>query len=265
LNDSLKAYSGDKLAVLDELHRALDSGLDGASERQRNLLSYLVTEELEGRGARIKAYSIATQALGRSSDFDPQLDSIVRVEIGRLRQTLQRYYLKEGRNAAVVISIPKGQYRPIFTPTPAVGDSQPSPEGRGSRRRAGALALTLLLCGIISFGAVKLTVPPARSGGAGLRGPVVAIAPFEFFSDKGGQEFVAGGLQADLADVLSGYQWLTVIPLNDENALKARLRRRHRAPGLHRAGGAPTDRRPGEGDRAAARRAHRRRSLDEWL
>jgi adenylate cyclase len=82
---SVATESEMKLAVLEELHRAFDSGLDGASERQRGLLSYLVTEELEGRGERIKAYSIATEVFGRAKDFDPQQDSIVRVEVGRLR------------------------------------------------------------------------------------------------------------------------------------------------------------------------------------
>ena len=128
-----------KLAVLNELHRAFDRGLDGASERQRNLLSYLVTEELEGRGERLKAYSIATEVLGRPNNFDPQQDSIVRVEIGRLRQALERYYLIEGKDAPIVISIPKGQYRPVFTaahpdaPEPARLAPPPAPAAPGTR------------------------------------------------------------------------------------------------------------------------------------
>jgi len=212
-----------KLVVLEELHRAFDSGLDGASERQRNLLSYLVTEELEGRGERVKAYSIATEVFGRPKDFDPQQDSIVRVEVGRLRQALERYYLTEGKDAAVVITIPKGQYRPVFTPASAPIEVAPAPRLAAPQRRLGRksllMALTLALA-LAGAGVWKFTQNPPSVSKAGVakRGPVVAIAPFEFHSDREGQDFVAGGLQADLADVLSDYQWLTVIPLNEDTA-----------------------------------------------
>jgi hypothetical protein len=35
---------------------------------------------LEGRAERIKAYTIATSVFGRDKNFDPQVDSIVRIE-----------------------------------------------------------------------------------------------------------------------------------------------------------------------------------------
>lgn len=216
-----------KLAVLNELHRAFDRGLDGASERQRNLLSYLVTEELEGRGERLKAYSIATEVLGRPNNFDPQQDSIVRVEIGRLRQALERYYLIEGKDAPIVISIPKGQYRPVFTaahpdaPEPARLAPPPAPAAPGKATRFAALAALVLVAAGLSVAAYWkfAATPTAQAPTFGRRGPVVAIAPFEIHADKEGQAFIAGGLQTDLADILSEYQWLTVIPLNDESAL----------------------------------------------
>src|SRR5262245_59076968 len=76
-----------KMQSLDSLARVLKNGLATASDRQRRLIQYLATEELEGRGDRLKAVSIATDVLGRSADFDPQTDSIVRVEMGRMRRT----------------------------------------------------------------------------------------------------------------------------------------------------------------------------------
>lgn len=222
---SVTTESETKLAVLEELHRAFDRGLDGASERQRSLLVHLVTEELEGRGKRIKAYSIATEVLGRPKDFDPQQDSIVRVEMGRLRQALERYYLTEGKDASIVISIPKGQYRPVFTRAEAAGEPAVL-EIAAPKRRPGRLALFTALtfaCAVAGSVAWKFLVSPTpgTQSASGTRSPVLAIAPFEFHSDKEGQDFVAGGLQADLADALSDYQWLTVIPLNDETGAGA--------------------------------------------
>src|SRR5206468_3379969 len=63
---------------------------------------------------QIKEYSIALEALGRSSDFDPKKDSIVRVEAHRLRRRLEEYYRGTGADNAVHIVIPNGQYRPQF-------------------------------------------------------------------------------------------------------------------------------------------------------
>lgn len=214
---AVTAESRRKLAVLEGLHRALDAGLDGVSERQRNLFTYLVTEELEGRGERLKAYSIATQVLGRGADFDPQQDSIVRVEIGRLRQALERYYLTDGKDDPLVISIPKGQYRPVFAenePVPAVATS-PAP-----RRRWRPAMVAALLCvagGLATAALWKNFAPaPAPTPVAARRGPVIAIAPFEMHADRDGMAFLAGGMQIDLVDILSEYQWLTVIPQGDD-------------------------------------------------
>lgn len=58
----------------------------------------------------LKAYTVATEVLGRNADFDPQTDPIVRVEATRLRRALDRYYLAEGRDDPVRITMPRGGY-----------------------------------------------------------------------------------------------------------------------------------------------------------
>ena len=102
------------LAVRAQLMKVLDSADFDASERNRSFLGYVVEEALSGRTARIKAYTIATSVFGRGADFDPQLDSIVRIEAGRLRRSLDNYYLREGADDPVRIVIPKGTYVPTF-------------------------------------------------------------------------------------------------------------------------------------------------------
>ena len=101
-------------AVRAELSRILGSRHFDASERNRGFLTYVVEESLAERADRIKAYNIATEVFGRDPKFDPQLDSIVRIEAGRLRRSLERYYLTSGRTSALRIDIPRGGYVPVF-------------------------------------------------------------------------------------------------------------------------------------------------------
>jgi TolB-like protein len=109
-------------AVRAELGRILASSHFDASERNRSFLTYVVEEALAGRTGRIKAYAIGTAVFGRDQNFDPQLDSIVRIEAGRLRRSLELYNLTDGRTSAIRIDIPRGGYAPIFAPneTPAL-------------------------------------------------------------------------------------------------------------------------------------------------
>src|SRR5687768_7069066 len=93
--------------ICGELARILASPEFDASERNRRFLTYVVEETLAGRADRIKAYSIATGAFGRSETFDPQQDSIVRIEAARLRRALEHFYLKQHDLAGIRISIPK--------------------------------------------------------------------------------------------------------------------------------------------------------------
>ena len=84
-------------------------------ERARRFLSYIVEESLAGRADRIKAFSIATDVLGRGSSFDGSSDPVVRIEAGRVRRALEHYYLTAGADDPIIITIPKGGYVPTFT------------------------------------------------------------------------------------------------------------------------------------------------------
>lgn len=123
-------------AVRAELRRILASENFDASERNRRFLVHVVEEALAGRADRIKAYSIATAVFGRDERFDPQLDSIVRIEAGRLRRALERYYLTDGRASRLRIDIPRGGYAPVFGPVFSPFDAARPP---GDGLPAGAL------------------------------------------------------------------------------------------------------------------------------
>lgn len=85
-----------------------------ASDRRRDMLSYIVEEALAGRSAQIKATTIAIAVFDRGTDFDQQSDPVVRLEARKLRRDLDNYYVGAGRDDPVRIEIPKGRYVPKF-------------------------------------------------------------------------------------------------------------------------------------------------------
>jgi hypothetical protein len=81
-----------------------------SSESLCRLLRYLAEHSLDHPGVALKEYQIATEVLGRPPGFDPQSDSTVRVQAGRLRVKLAEYYSHEGASDPILVEIPKGSY-----------------------------------------------------------------------------------------------------------------------------------------------------------
>lgn len=86
------------------------------SESLCKLLQYLARQSIYHPEASLKEYQIAVEVYGRQSDFDPQVDSTIRVQVGRLRMKLAEYYASEGVNDPIVVKIPKGSYHLVFEP-----------------------------------------------------------------------------------------------------------------------------------------------------
>jgi hypothetical protein len=80
----------------------------------QQLLRFLATRALEEHIDELKEYTIGVEALGRTPDFDPKTDPIVRVQVYRLRQKLKEYYELEGAQESILVEIPKGHYLPKF-------------------------------------------------------------------------------------------------------------------------------------------------------
>jgi adenylate cyclase len=216
------------------------------SERNKRFLSYVVEETLSGRGSRIKAYNIALAAFDRASDFDPLADPIVRIEAGRLRRSLEHYYLTSGRTDAIRIDIPKGSYVAAFSraasdhvtsadqidqtapdepevspeptpPTPRAADAEtlPAPDlplltPRVASKRVLALAAAAL---IVAAGLWVGIQQIWHFGGAGdglPRGPSIIVYPFEQISDSPAQAFISRGMTYDLIASLTRFNDLFV-------------------------------------------------------
>jgi adenylate cyclase len=101
-------------AVRRELDRVFASADFDATRRSREFLRFVVEEALANRGGDISQAAIAIQVFGRRNDFDGGIDPIVRIQAGRLRRSLERYYLLDGRRDPVRIDLPKGGYDPVF-------------------------------------------------------------------------------------------------------------------------------------------------------
>ena len=98
------------------LARVLATNDFQASPQLAAFLTFVVGRTLDGEGHLLKAYTVATEVLGRPASFDPQSDPIVRVEATRLRRLLDHYYATEGQNDRLRIQIPRGGYRAEFVP-----------------------------------------------------------------------------------------------------------------------------------------------------
>jgi adenylate cyclase len=204
-----------KMQALDSLARILKNGLATASDRQRRLIEYLATEELAGRGDRLKAVSIATDVLGRSVDFDPQTDSIVRVEMGRMRKALDLYYATYGVNDPVRIKFEKGSYRPKFEWIADAATARPSTRTPKRLWLLIALVLITALAGGVLFFFLPFgkTLMDRQAKPISIGGPKVAVAPIAFSSDTPGLDYLATGMQGELVGILAEFDWLTVFPI----------------------------------------------------
>jgi len=106
--------------VCDQVRTIVESEQFKRSGRRRLLLQFLVEETLAGRTDSLKAYKIGRKVLDRPSGFNPQTDPIVRVEVGRLRSSLDAFY-RSHPGQFLVIDIPRGGYAAQFT-SPAHDD-----------------------------------------------------------------------------------------------------------------------------------------------
>lgn len=100
---------------LEHLERVLHGRALHGSDSLKAFLRFIVDKAIENQESQLKEYVIATEVFGRGNDFDSRVDSVVRVQAGRLRTKLHEYYETEGKDDRVIIVLPKGQYTPVFS------------------------------------------------------------------------------------------------------------------------------------------------------
>lgn len=253
-DQSVSAGSLDRGDVARQLDRILVSPEFSASPRRRDLLAFIVSETLEGRGHNLKGSVIAVDVFGRdASTFDAQSDPVVRIEARRLRRDLDSYYSDQGAQDPIRISIPKGQYSALFErlhtersfvegvvqqqSTVNIGlDDQASPVPAGSldHTSTGADAQTAGMPGKFGFGLAFLAfalalgafawfqLPSRVAPGASYSSvPSVIVLPFEPLTSGEDDRFIAAGLTQEIIHDLRAFQEFRLYSLNTSNRLTA--------------------------------------------
>jgi hypothetical protein len=134
-----------------ELVQRIASSRFSKAPQLREIFFYLCHRALADPSATIKEYEIGCNVLGRKPDFNPNDDNIVRVQVSHIRKKLEEYFLSDGKDEPIQITVPKGSYIPRFEPrapvapvhfdtTPALVDGERSalspiqPRGRQTPR-----------------------------------------------------------------------------------------------------------------------------------
>jgi hypothetical protein len=105
-----RVHLAERDQYLEQIDRLVNNHILHSSESLCKLLRYLAVHALTHPGVPLKEYEIATEVFHRPADFDPQLDSTIRVQAGRLRLKLAEYYGSEGAEDPILVDLPKGGY-----------------------------------------------------------------------------------------------------------------------------------------------------------
>lgn len=162
----------------EQLEKVLHSETFKAARGLQKFLDYVASKTIAGLADEIKEYTIGTEVFGRAADYDPRVDTVVRVQALRLREKLREYYDREGATDEVRLIVPKGHYIPRFTRRAA-----PSAAELGSSSSSMLLPPGLTAGNSASeSGAVAALVPPPRRehGKRALRWLRVGLATLVF-------------------------------------------------------------------------------------
>lgn len=188
-------------------------------------LDYIVMRRLEGEGHAIKAYSIAVDVLGRSSDFDPQSDPIVRVQARRLRALLDQYYAGPGAGETLRIVLPVGRYVPEFIsidgpgpvaelPLAPVGPPRKTEETQRGHVTISWFVLLVMVVGAVALAYSLSTWGPrhdalARAAGA-MQRPRLTVMEFQNLTGDASTISATAGLSIEVVTDLEPFGTINV-------------------------------------------------------
>lgn len=121
----LTASEGDVRQVLE---RVLNSRHFVHAPKKQMFLRLICDFYLSGRAGELNEYLIGREVFGKSEDYNPAADPIVRVGAHELRKKLELYYQQDGAQDDLRLDIPVGSYEPIFIRQFALPQTPAEPE-----------------------------------------------------------------------------------------------------------------------------------------
>lgn len=193
------------------------------ARRAQSLLRFVTRETLEGRAETLNGHAIAAAVFGKSPDFDPSTDPLVRVEARRLRSKLCEYYATVGASDRVVIELRPGSYVPMFRvaaepPLPEVAGERSTAMARSGAPAAWAMALpAVALVALLGVGGIWQLTKLGSAGVEGAPAPPPAprtalrvyVKPFDA-GDNTELSHLALGITEEITTRLGGYSDLQV-------------------------------------------------------
>jgi adenylate cyclase len=210
-------------AVRAQLDRILAAEMFASAGRISRLLRYVVERTMAGDGPQLKEYVLGIDVFDRDEAYDPRLDSIVRVEVRRLRARLDEYYRGPGTADPVVITIPRGAYAPVFSPaaplppagraaadaTPRVGPDAADRAAHAVRALTAVGFFAVVLTAILAAAVVsrRSAVPAAEASTV----RSIAVLPFEHYSIDAADTMTAARLTDSVTTELARLGTLSVV------------------------------------------------------
>lgn len=165
-------------AVREQLARIVNSAGFVSSARLCRFLTHVVDRTIQGELDDLKEFSIAIEVFDRTSEYDPNIDAIVRVEARRLRAKLKAYYEEgPGTSDPILIALRPGSYVPIFR---SLKSTQP-----GEHEQFAA------------------AIQPSRAS--------IAVLPFVNMSPEPEQDYFCDGISEEIINSLTRVSGLRVI------------------------------------------------------
>ena len=197
--------------VRSALEKVVASTVFQRSPQLQRFLRFVVEKSLAGDGDKLKEYVIGTEVFGRPCDYDPQLDSLVRVEAHRLRAALEEYYRNDGASDSILIALNKGSYAPTFRrrilPTPSEPRAALS-SALSTRRWMWTAVFAVVLLVSVS---VWLYLSGRLRHSSVPQGATIAVLPFDNLSADPEHEYFCFGLLDEITTDLAKTRQLRVI------------------------------------------------------
>lgn len=147
------------------VHRVASSATFEKSPRLRAFFLHVCRCAIEDKPGEATEQQIGIYVYGRRRGYNPNDDNIVRSQARVLRMKLEHHFAHEAADEPIVITIPKGQYLPVFLPRlrepqPLSTSEIPSPR---ERKIGKAGTLMIALAAALALFAVSLTYHLAQA------------------------------------------------------------------------------------------------------